>query len=219
VSPDTPQGPMQDEIDETMAALTPEPLLGMIRRMVDALRASASVPGLAVGEAVPLFTLPGADGTPVALADRLAEGPVVLTFYRGGWCPVCNIALRSLQERLEEISARGASLVAVSPQSPDDSLSSVERMGLGFDVLSDLDQKVARACRLGFRVSDEMIAQYQAWGLLLPDQNADGSWDLPVPATFVIDRSGTVRARHVDPDYRQRMEPDAILAALDTLGG
>ena len=208
---------MQDEIDETMAALTPEPLLPMIEALVADLRSSGVVPGLAVGDTAPAFTLPGANGEPVTLAERLTAGPVVLTFYRGAWCPVCNIELRTLQERLDDITARGASLVAVSPQGPDDSLGLAERMGLGFDVLSDLDQSVAEAYRVRFRLSEELIAQYTAWGMLLPDLNADSSWDLPVPATFVLDRSGVVRARHVDPDYRQRMDPDAVIAALEGL--
>jgi peroxiredoxin len=208
---------MQDEIDETMAALTPEPLLPMIEALVADLSASGSVPGLAVGDRAPGFTLPGADGNAVALADRLAAGPVVLAFYRGGWCPVCNIELRTLQQRLDDITARGASLVAVSPQGPDDSLDLAERMGLGFDVLSDLDQSVAEAYRIRFRLSGELIRQYTEWGMLLPDLNADRSWDLPVPATFVLDRSGVVRARHVDPDYRQRIDPDDVIAALDAV--
>lgn len=212
-----PRTRMQDEIDETMAAITPEPLLAMIEAMVTELASSGSVPGLEVGAQAPRFTLSGADGEPVALADRLAVGPVVLAFYRGAWCPVCNIELRTLQERLDDITARGASLVAISPQAPDDSLPFAERMALGFDVLSDLDQSVADAYRIRFRLSDEIIEQYQEWGLLLPDMNADGSWDLPVPATYVIDTSGTIRARHVDPDYRRRMEPDEILAAIDAL--
>ena len=208
---------MQDEIDETMAALTPEPLLAMIETMVADLAATGAVPGLAVGDRAPGFSLPGADGVRVSLGDRLAAGPVVLAFYRGAWCPVCNIELRTLQERLGDITSRGASLVAVSPQGPDDSLGLAERMGLGFDVLSDLDQSVAEAYRVRFRLSDEIIRQYTEWGMLLPDLNADGSWDLPVPATFVIDRTGVVRAAHVDPDYRQRMDPDTVIAALDAL--
>ena len=214
-----PAARMQDEIDETMGAITPEPLLALIDGLVAELRTSGSVPGLAVGEQAPAFTLTDAGGTPVTLADRLAAGPVVLSFYRGAWCPVCNIELRTLQERLDEITGRGASLVAVSPQAPDESLSFAERVGLGFTVLSDLDQAVADAYRIRFRLTDELIAQYTEWGLLLPEQNADGSWDLPVPATYVIDTAGTIRARHVEPDYRRRMDPDEILAALDAIAG
>jgi peroxiredoxin len=208
---------LQDEIDETMAAITPEPLLALIDALVADLETSDATPGLPVGASAPGFTLPAADGSAVTLADRLAEGPVVLSFYRGAWCPVCNIEMRTLQEGLGDITSRGASLVAVSPQAPDDSLSFAERMELGFTVLSDLDQAVAEAYRVRFRLTDELIDQYTEWGLLLPEQNADGSWHLPVPATYVIDNDGTIRARHVEPDYRRRMDPDVILAALDAI--
>lgn len=210
---------MQDEIDQTMAAVTPEPLVTMIEAMVADLRDRGVVPGLAPGDLAPDFDLPDATGGRVRLHDRLAAGPVVLTFYRGAWCPACNIELRRLQDALPELRARGASLVAVSPQSPDDSLTFAERLTLGFDVLSDIDHAVAAAYRVRFTLSDEIIGQYRQWGMVLPDMNPGGTWDLPVPATFVIDPGGTVRARHVDPDYRRRMDPAEVLAALDALAG
>lgn len=206
---------MQAEIDETMGAITPPDLQALIEAMVDDLDRRGAVPGIEVGTPAPDFTLPDAHGVPVTLSQRLADGPVVLSFYRGAWCPVCNIELRALQAHLGEIAARGASLVAVSPQAPDTSLPFAESAGLGFDVLSDLDQAVASAYGVRFRLSDALIAQYEQWGLLLPEQNADGSWDLPVPATYVIGPDATVVARHVDPDYRHRMDPAQILDALD----
>jgi peroxiredoxin len=209
---------LQAEIDESMAPLAATPLEAAVAAMVTDLQQSAAVPGLPVGATAPMFSLPDAHGTPVALADRLADGPVVLSFYRGAWCPICNIELRALQAQLDAIRDRGASLVAVSPQAPDESLSFAEKLDLGFDVLSDLDQSVADSFRIRFRLSDDLIAMYEEWGLLLPEQNADGTWDLPVPATYVIDRAGIISARHVDADYRQRMEPVAILAALDDIG-
>ncbi len=215
----TGENRLQTEIDDTMGPLTPPPIQELIEALVADLRSAGSTPGLEVGDTAPDFTLPDAHGEPVALAHRLATGPVVLSFYRGAWCPICNIELRALQDQLDQIRDRGASLVAVSPQPPDTSLSFAETLGLGFDVLSDLDQEVARSFRLRFRLSDGLIALYEQLGLLLPEQNADGSWDLPVPATFVIDRQGVIRARHVEPDYRQRMEPAAILAALDAIRG
>lgn len=208
---------LQAEIDETMAPLTPPPIQELIEVMVADLRRTGAVPGLAVGSTAPMFSLPDAHGNPVALGERLAEGPVVLSFYRGAWCPICNIELRALQAQLGAIRDRGASLVAVSPQAPDESLSFAEKLDLGFDVLSDLDQSVADSFRIRFRLSDDLIAMYEQWGLLLPEQNADGTWDLPVPATYVIDQTGVIRARHVDADYRLRMEPAAILTALDEI--
>ncbi len=110
--------------------------------MIERLLAEGTTPGLDVGEQAPGFSLPDANGWSVSLEDRLAEGPVVLSFYRGAWCPVCNTEMQALQEALPQISARGASLVAISPQAPGASLAFVQRLDLGFDVLSDSDQRV-----------------------------------------------------------------------------
>ncbi|MEX1009417.1 MAG: peroxiredoxin-like family protein [Acidimicrobiia bacterium] len=213
--PETPD--LQSRIDDTMNGMTPANVQEMIDRMVDDLRARRVTPGIEIGEAAPMFSAPNATGEVVTLEDRLAGGPVVLSFYRGAWCPICNIELRALQESLPEIRALGASLIAVNPQSPDDSLSFAEKLELDFDVLSDVDQTIAAAYRVRFTLSDELQSLYDQFGMSLTAMNADGSWDLPVPATFVIDAHGIVRARHVDPDYRKRMEPSAILAALREL--
>lgn len=185
--------------------------------MIDDLRASGAVPGIAIGDHAPDFTLPNAVGEPVRLGERLDAGPVVVLFYRGAWCPFCDLHLRSIQEHLPEIHARGASLVAVSPQAPDSSLTLTERLGLGFDLLSDLDQSVSTAWRLRFELPEALRQVYRDMGMALDEHNADGSWHLPVPATFVLDRTGVVQARHVDPNYRERMPVADILAALDAL--
>lgn len=185
--------------------------------MIEDLRTSGAVPGIGIGERAPSFTLPNAVGKPVSLDDRLAEGPVVVVFYRGAWCPYCDLHLRALQESLDAIEARGASVVAISPQTPDDSLPLAERLLLGFDVLSDLDQAVSVAWRLQFELPDALRDVYRTMGMALDDHNADGSWHLPVPATFVLDHTGVVRARHVDPNYRERMAPADIVAALDAI--
>ena len=182
------------------------------------LQAAGVAPGLDVGEHAPLFSLPDADGVIVTLSDRLAAGPVVLTFYRGAWCPYCNIALRMLQQNLLSIRSLGASLVAISPQQPDEALTMREKHELEFDVLSDSDQAVAAAYRVRFRVPPEIEdVHLNVFKKDISTFNGDGSWNLPVPATFVIDREGIVRARHVEADYTQRMEPTDVLEALRSL--
>ncbi len=185
--------------------------------MIEDLRAGGAVPGIEVGKRAPEFVLPDATGGKVALRDRLASGPVVVSFYRGAWCPYCNTELQALQGSLDAITDRGASLVAVSPQAPDASMSLVERLGLGFDVLSDLDQSVTSAYRLQFELTPALQAIYPKLGMDLTQHNADGTWHLPVPATFVLDTAGVVRARHVDPNYLERMPVDDIVSALDSL--
>ena len=172
---------------------------------------------LAVGEMVPDFTLPNVTGDPVTLSDLLNKGPVVLNFYRGGWCPFCNLELQALQARLPEIKALGATLVGISPETPDNSLTAIEKHQLEFEVLSDVGNKTARKFGLLFTVYEEMRPLYLKWGLDVPAVNGDDSWELPVPATYVIDRNAVVHAAHVDKDYTKRMEPDEVIAALQEL--
>jgi peroxiredoxin len=172
---------------------------------------------LAVGDTVPDFTLPNVSGDPVSLHDLLDKGPVVLNFYRGGWCPFCNLELQALQARLPEIRALDATLVGISPETPDNSLTAIEKHQLEFEVLSDVGNRIARSFGLLFTVYEEMRPLYLKWGLDVPASNGDDSWELPVPATYVIGRNGVIHAAHVDKDYTRRMEPDAVVTALQEL--
>lgn len=187
-------------------------------QMIDDLRRDPTASGLQVGEVAPDFTLPDATGASVHLKDRLDDGPTVVVFYRGAWCPFCDLHLRGLQAALGDVRARGASLIAISPQAPDASLSLTDKLSLEFDLLSDLDQAVSRSWRLQFELPAELHDTYRSMGMALDEHNADGSWKIPIPATFVLDGDGVVRARHVDPNYRERMDPADVLAALDDLG-
>ena len=172
---------------------------------------------LAVGAAAPDFTLPGVDGEQVSLAKLLTDGPVVLAFYRGGWCPYCNLELRALQAALADITAVGATLVAISPQLPDNSLSTAEKLELAFPVLSDVGNVVAREYGLVFSLPEDLRSVYDGFGIDLPAANGDQTFELPVPATFVIDRDGSVAWRFVDPDYTHRGDPADVLAAVKAL--
>ncbi|WP_405814220.1 AhpC/TSA family protein [Streptomyces sp. NBC_01390] len=173
---------------------------------------------LAVGAQAPRFSLPSATGQTLALNDLLADGPVVLTFYRGAWCPYCNIALRSLQQHHDAITARGARLVAVSPQIPDESLSLAEKHQLAFEVLSDIGSDTAKQYGLAFDLPDDLAAVYDKLGFDLQRVNDGHPRTLPLPATYVIDQQGMIRWAFVDTDYTTRAEPADILAALDALG-
>jgi len=175
-------------------------------------------PGLRVGQRAPDFTLPDARGTPVRLYDFLAQGPVVLAFYRGAWCPYCNLELHSLQGALGRFRELGASLVAVTPQTPDKSLQQVEKDGYPFPILSDLDDRVMSAYGLRFEVPPELSDVYRRnFSLDLADYNGPGRYVLPVPGTFVIDREGIIRAAFADTDYKRRMEPADIVRALEAI--
>lgn len=170
-----------------------------------------------VGDTAPNFLLPDATGKQVELQTLLREGPVVLTFYRGGWCPYCNIELQALQAALPEFSAHNATLVAVSPQTPDQSLSTAEKNELEFAVLSDVGNNAAKEYGLVFTLPEELRPIYAEFGIDLPSYNGDSSFELPVPATYVIDRDGKVQYVFVNADYRQRAEPSEIVDSLKKL--
>ncbi|UKY51632.1 peroxiredoxin-like family protein [Streptomyces inhibens] len=172
---------------------------------------------LQVGDTAPHFSLPTATGETVNLDTLLSAGPVVLTFYRGAWCPYCNFALRALQEQTDAIAAHGAQLVAVSPQIPDESLTLAEKHALTFPVLSDLGCDTAKQYGLSFDLPDDLAAVYDSFGFDLQRVNGGHPRTLPLPATYVIDRDATIRWAFIDTDYTTRAEPSDVLAALDAL--
>lgn len=141
----------------------------------------------------------------------------MVSFYRGGWCPYCNLELRALQAVLPQIRAHGAQLVAISPERPDESFSTAERNALAFPVLSDTGSRVARDWGIAFDLAEELRPVYARLGHALPDRNGGDDWVLPIPATFVLSPDGTVRLAFVDTDYRNRLEPQAVLRALDAI--
>jgi peroxiredoxin len=172
-----------------------------------------------VGSKAPDFSLPDAHGKAFSLTEALARGPVVVAFYRGGWCPFCDLQLRAYQGVLSQVRELGAELVAISPQTPDYTLSDAEKKALTFPVLSDVGNHVARSFGLVFKVSEPMKKVHEGFGSILPKFNGDDSWELPVPGTFVLDRGGVVRLSYVEADYTTRLEPSAILDALRAARG
>jgi peroxiredoxin len=168
-----------------------------------------------VGDTLASFTLSDATGTPVSLDELVESGPAVIVFYRGGWCPYCNVALRAYQrELLPELPSFKARLVAISPQTPDESLSSVEKMELGFTVLSDPGNRVARSVGIVFQQADEVLEVQRQLGLDLAAVNAEGSTELPRPTVLIVDSNRVIRFVDVQPDYTARTEVADILAAL-----
>lgn len=177
-------------------------------------------PGLKVGDTAPDFTLGNADGKKISLSSKLKEGPVVLIFYRGAWCPYCNIQLHALQETLPAFKKHGAQLVAVTPQTPDKSAEQVKKDKYPFEILSDLDYKVAKNYKLYFDVPMNLHEFYKKkFGLDIEVYNGKGRLGLPVPGTYVINKEGKIVAVHAELDYKQRMEPAAILQVLKSIKG
>jgi peroxiredoxin len=173
---------------------------------------------VAVGDTLQSFTLSDAIGTSVMLEQLVEAGPAVIVFYRGGWCPYCNLALQTYQrELLPELAAFDARLVAISPQSPDQSLSTVEKAELEFTVLSDPGNRVAQRVGIVFHQADEVLDAQRKLGLDLAQVNAENSTSLPRPTVLIVDQDRTVRFVDVQPDYTARTEVADILAALAAL--
>ena len=209
---------LKDELEKLRAAsaqkFPPETLAVMQGATKDLIASGIAGQSASEGSAAPDFSLPNAHGEPVASEALWGDGPAVVSFYRGGWCPYCNIELKALQDRLPEIEALGARLVAITPETPDNALSTQEKNEIGFDVLSDDGNRVASAFGLTFRLPDAVNDIYKGFGIDLEASNGEGSQTLPVPATFVIGKGGTVLKAFVDADYTQRLEPEEIIEAL-----
>lgn len=171
----------------------------------------------AVGDTAPKFRLPNVKGSETSLSELLEYGPVVLSFYRGGWCPFCNLEFKALHDKLPEMQALGATLVGISPETLGVSQQTVKDHQLEFEVLSDEGNQVARDYGLVMVVDQAIRPYYAQWGIDIPAANGNDSFELPVPATYVIDQSGVIRAAYVDKDYTRRMEPADIVTALKIL--
>jgi peroxiredoxin len=205
---------------EMSRAKMPAEVRGGVTKGIEELAASGITGrALQVGQAMPAFSLEDAHGKSVHSRDLLKKGPLVIVFYRGAWCPFCNLYLSSLQGFLPQFSAHGASLVAISPETPDKSLTVEEKGALKFEVLSDPGLKVARKFGIVFQLPQVMDAAYRKMGLDIKGYYKTPKAELPLSATYVVDRAGKVVYAFLDPDYKHRAEPADILAALEKAGG
>jgi peroxiredoxin len=186
----------------------------IMERHIAQLRDGLAKAARKIGDRAPVIALKNAKGETVEVGALLERGPVIVTFYRGGWCPYCNLQLKAFQRILPDIEAAGASLVAISPEKPDDTLSTAEKNALAFEVLSDVGQKVGRAFGLVYQFSDELKSAYEGFGLDIPAKNGADDWALPLSATYVIDRDGTIIYAYTDADYRDRADPMDVLEIL-----
>ncbi len=171
---------------------------------------------LNVGDMSPDFSLKNAIGDTVRLYDYLEKGAVVLTWYRGGWCPYCNITLKALQDEIYQIKALGANLIALTPELPDSSISTTEKHNLEFEVLSDVQNIVGRKYDLVYKLT-EQVAEIYSIKFGLEDHNGDKSNELPLAATYVINQKGKIVFAFLDADYRNRAEPQDIIEVLKSL--
>jgi peroxiredoxin len=217
---------LQDRLDAFKADFTSGKLsfkpskerLATMQRATDELIASGQAQrAKKAGDAAPEFTLLDPDGQPVSSRQLLARGPLVISFYRGVWCPYCNLELQALQETFAEINARGASLVAISPQTAPNSRKSQRDNKLGFPILSDVKSQVANAFGIRFALPPDLVEVYAGFGNDLPTVNDDPAWVLPMPARYVIGTDGIIAYAEVNPDYTHRPDPSELLPVLDRL--
>lgn len=172
---------------------------------------------LQVGDKAPEFSLNNFDGTARSLSGYLSEGPVILFFFRGEWCPFCNIQLKHYQDNIDKFGAFGARLVAVSPEKPDHTTIMTEQHRLTFDVLYDSDDAVGEAFGVTVRVPDEHEDVLTQLGVPLSERNGTANWTLPIPGVFVVGENGVIAKTFVNPNYRIRAEPEEIIEALKNL--
>ncbi len=193
-----------------------DPAMG--RTLIEAaagLRASGVLDGAPkVGDVAPDFALPDQHGRIVSLHDRLERGPVVATFFRGGWCPFCTLALRALDDVSRDLRRAGAEIVAISPETAERAADTAERNDLSFPLLTDAGNHIARQYGLAWELGPELREVYGRLGHVLPRINGTNDWALPVPAGFVIGRDGRITYAHVDTDVTSRLEPREALEAV-----
>ncbi|AZQ84008.1 AhpC/TSA family protein [Colwellia sp. Arc7-635] len=174
-------------------------------------------PGLKAGNKAPNFALKNAFGETIELTKELSKGPVVLIFYRGAWCPYCNLHLHALKENVAEFAKYGAQVIAITPQSPDKSAEQVKKDGFAFQVLSDSSARVMKDYQLYFELPADLMRIYKEHGLDVEEFNGKGGNGLPTPGAFIIDQQGVIRTMQAEVDYKSRMSPEDIIAALAEL--
>lgn len=207
-----------DQMRQEFIANSPADVYSELFRLINGQQQAGKAFGLSEGQKAKDFTLNNSLGQAVNLYDELSQGPVVLTFYRGGWCPFCNMQLRSYQKVLPQIEAIGGRLIAVSPQSPDNTLTQQEKEDLQFQVLSDTNGLTAAAYNILYDVPDYIQDIFlNKFNLDLAEYNATNRWILPITSTFMIDESGIIRSAYVEPDFMKRPAPEDILEQLRRL--
>lgn len=191
----------------------------MHRATAELIASGAAERALKAGDKLPEFTLSDPDGRAVSSADLLSRGPLVISFYRGVWCPYCNMELQALEKCLPKFRELGASPIAISPQNPVNSRKSVRQNNLSFPILADPHNAVAEAFGLRFEMPDYLIDLYKSLKNDLPAFNGDASWTLPMPARYVVGQEGSILYAEVNPDYTRRPEPEDMLPALRLAAG
>lgn len=192
---------------QASADKTPEEIRKVMSSAIEELKASTIVEkALKKGDKIPEFVLKDVQKGEISSQELLKKGPLVISFYRGGWCPYCNLQLRDLQKHLGEFKAEGAQLVAISPEKPDSTAETIKKQELEFYVLSDSDGKVGEKFGLMFKLPEDLKQVYKKFGIDLEQANGNKDWELPIAATYIVNRKGEIVYSFVDEDYKKRAE-------------
>lgn len=208
---------LRDQLEAQRRTMTDEVRVAYEVSVADMRRAGLVIHALDLGDRFPDMVLPNAEGDLVAIADLLRRGPVVVTFFRGIWCPYCRLMLDALVAALPELEAAGASLVGITPETGGLALRTKQNHGASFEVLSDVDCGLGLGCGVVFRTPDIYRRLLLKYGNDLAERHGNQAWFLPLPAVFVLDRAGIVRWRFLSVDFTEQAEPADILAALRAL--
>lgn len=211
--------PLADRLEEMRRSLDPAWDVLYDGFVADLRAAGAASRSPAVGDSLQHFALPDSSGRYVSSLDLLAEGPVVLSFYRGGWCPYCRTEMAAWSEAASEVRRLGACFVAVTGETGGEAEALRRRFDLGGPILIDVDHGLALRMGLVVRVNDGIREAYLAIGRDLARHYGSDAWFIPVPATYVVDRHGIVRFAEADVDFRRRAEPEAVLQVLRDIVG
>ena len=186
-----------------------------MKQAIDALKATPIIKqALKSGDRLPNISLPNATGTEVSLQELLKTSRLVITFYRGGWCPYCNLELKAFQNVLPQIQSKGAQLVAISPELPDNALSTQEKNELSFEVLSDTNNEAARKLNLAYQLPETLVTLYNTFGIDLNESQGNTENALPIAATYIVEQDGIISYDFLEEDYKLRADPEEVLSKL-----
>jgi peroxiredoxin len=207
-----------DSFAANFAQQMPADIVRALQESIDEVASSGiAARALKAGDRAPEFSLPNFDGRQISLADLLVKGPIIVNFYRGGWCPYCNLELRAYQAILSEIRTAGGDLIAISPQTPDQSVAAAEKNALTFEVLSDHGNRVASLFGIAYPIPEIVKAIGAKFGTDLRAINGSDDGQLPISATYVIDGDRRIAFASIEPDFRVRLEPREALRILQVL--
>jgi len=207
-----------DEYKTKLASTLSKEVLEVLSRNTSLLQErNLAEQAVSVGDNFPTFSLPDSRGEVHSLQETLEKGPVIVSFFRGGWCPYCVLELKALRDIVNDLPALKATLIAITPETPENIADTVSRNELNFVVVSDHNNQLAKQCGLVFTVPEDLLTEYKKLGIDISSNNGEEQAELPIPATYILDQQGVIRFAFVEEDYISRAEPSHLVMVLQSL--